>query len=180
MARSSTQLFCMAYLAWGLMLQGCASDPAQPMPPATTLILPGPGSIATPLPEPASLAGASVGGEIVIRAVALLGAPYQYGGAGPASFDCSGLVSYVHREIGIDVPRTAAEQYRAATPVNQADLVPGDLLFFRTRGRGVSHVGIYAGAGRFVHAPQTGRPIEMRALEDDYYAPRLVGAGRLF
>ena len=180
MARPSTQLFCLAYLAWGFMLQGCASHPAHPTPPATELILPGPGSIATSMPEPESLTGASVGGEIVIRAVALLGAPYRFGGVGPNSFDCSGLVSYVHHEIGIEVPRTAAEQYRAATPVNKADLVPGDLLFFRTRGRGVSHVAIYAGAGRFVHAPQTGRPIELRALEDDYYGPRLVGAGRLF
>lgn len=183
MARPSTQLFCLAYLAWGLMLQGCASHPAhpaQPVPPVTTLSLPRPDSIATPLPRPESLSGTSVGSEIVIRAVALLGAPYRFGAAGPTSFDCSGLVSYVHHEIGIEVPRTAVEQYRAATPVNKANLAPGDLLFFRTRGRGVSHVAIYTGAGRFVHAPQTGRPIELRALEDDYYRPRLVGAGRLF
>jgi cell wall-associated NlpC family hydrolase len=180
MARPAPQLFCLAYLAWGFLLQGCASHAIQPAPPATALILPPPGNIATALPQPQSLSGASVGGEIVIRAVALLGAPYRYGGSGPTAFDCSGLVSYVHQGIGIQVPRTAAEQYQAATPVNKADLAPGDLLFFRTRGRGVSHVAIYAGAGRFVHAPQTGRAIEMRALEDDYYGPRFVGAGRLF
>ncbi len=115
-----------------------------------------------------------------MRAVALVGVPYRYGGSGPGGFDCSGLVSYIHHEVGIDVPRTAAEQYRAAIPVNKADLEPGDLLFFRTRGRGVSHVAIYAGSGRFIHAPQTGRLIELRDLADGYYGPRLVGAGRLF
>jgi cell wall-associated NlpC family hydrolase len=162
------------------MLQGCSSDPRQPAPPLNTLVLPSPAPLDTPWHRPESLTGASIGGEIVIRAVALLGAPYRYGGNGPTSFDCSGLVRYIHHEVGIDVPRTAAEQYRAATPVNRADLEPGDLLFFRTHGRGISHVAIYAGSGRFVHAPQTGRPIELRALEDDYYGPRLVGAGRLF
>jgi len=132
------------------------------------------------MPAPQSLSGSSVGSEIVIRAVALLGAPYKYGSSGPVAFDCSGLVRYLHHEVGIEVPRTALEQFRAATPVNPADLEPGDLLFFRTRGRNVSHVAIYAGSGRFVHAPQTGRSIELRALEDDYYGRRLVGAGRLF
>jgi murein DD-endopeptidase len=59
-------------------------------------------------------------------------------------------------------------------------LQPGDLLFFRTQGNGVSHVAIYAGSNRFVHAPQTGRVIELRTLDDAYFRPRLVGAGRLF
>lgn len=155
-------LVWLTYLAWGPMLQGCGSPP-RVRPPVV-------------LPTGAS----SIGGDIVSRAVALLGAPYRYGADGPTSFDCSGLVRYTHRAVGIEAPRTAAEQYRAATPVSTADLAPGDLLFFRTQGRGVSHVAIYAGSGRFVHAPQTGRPIELRALDDAYYRPRLVGAGRLF
>jgi len=183
MARPASQLFCLAYVAWGLMLQGCASAPSQPGPPLATLTpppMPPPGNIYTPMPTPQSLGGSSVGSEIVIRAVSLIGAPYKWGGSGPVAFDCSGLVRYLHHEVGIEVPRTAAEQYRAAVPVNPADIEPGDLLFFRTRGRNVSHVAIYAGSGRFVHAPQTGRPIELRTLEDDYYRPRLVGAGRLF
>jgi cell wall-associated NlpC family hydrolase len=61
-----------------------------------------------------------------------------------------------------------------------SDLEPGDLLFFRTAGKRISHVAIYAGSNRFVHAPQTGRPIEIRTLDDEYYRPRLAGAGRLF
>ena len=132
------------------------------------------------MPAPQSLSGSSVGSEIVIRAVGLVGTPYKWGGDGPTGFDCSGLVRYLHHEVGIEVPRTAEEQYRASVPVNPGQLEPGDLLFFRTRGRNVSHVAIYAGSGRFVHAPRTGSPIELRALGDEYYSRRLVGAGRLF
>lgn len=121
-----------------------------------------------------------IGHEIALRAISLLGAPYRYGGNGPHEFDCSGLVRFIHDELGFDVPRTAAEQYRAAQPVRLQEIAPGDLLFFKISGRQVSHVAIYAGEGRFVHAPQTGRPVELRTLDDAYYLPRLAGVGRLF
>lgn len=124
--------------------------------------------------------GASIGSEIALRAISLLGAPYKWGGVGPSSFDCSGLVHYVHEQLGIEVPRTAAEQYAAAKHIDLSRLAPGDLLFFRINGRRISHVAIYAGEGRFVHAPQTGRPVELRMLDDEFYSPRLAGAGRLF
>lgn len=122
----------------------------------------------------------TVGNEVAIRAISLLGAPYQWGGNGPTTFDCSGLVRFIHDQLGIFVPRTAAEQFSAATPVNLRDLSPGDLLFFRIKGKQISHVAIYTGEGRFVHAPQTGRPVELRPLDDEYYRPKLAGAGRLF
>lgn len=186
MARLPAQLLlCFAYLSWCLLLQACATAPPQqhPPPPLRDIILPGPGSLDAPLPplQPFA-ASASVGSEIVIRAISLLGAPYKYGGNGPKAFDCSGLVSYIHEEIGIDVPRTAAEQYRAATPVPIEEVEPGDLLFFNTKGKaaGISHVAIYAGSNRFVHAPQTGQSIELRMMNDGYYKQHLVGAGRLF
>jgi cell wall-associated NlpC family hydrolase len=121
----------------------------------------------------------TVGDEVAIRAISLLGAPYQWGGNGPTAFDCSGLVRFIHDQLGIVAPRTAAEQFSAATPVPLSELEPGDLLFFRIKGR-ISHVAIYTGEGRFVHAPQTGRPVELRMLDDDFYRPRLAGAGRLF
>jgi murein DD-endopeptidase len=166
--------------AIGVLLQGCASHPAtEPLPPIGEISGTAP-RIDTTLPPTQTGAAPSVGSEIVIRAISLIGSPYRFGGSGPTSFDCSGLVRYVHQELGIEVPRTAAEQYRAATPVPVNDLEPGDLLFFRTAGKRISHVAIYAGSGRFVHAPQTGRPIEIRTLDDDYYRPRLAGAGRLF
>jgi murein DD-endopeptidase len=163
----------------GTWLSACGISPYQPLEPQP-IVVPGPGTVETHLPVRTSDYEPDVGGEIVIRAISLLGAPYQWGGSGPKAFDCSGLVQFVHNALGIEVPRTAEEQYRAATHVDVADLEPGDLLFFKIRGRKISHVAIYAGSGRFVHAPQTGRPIEIRTLDNGYYRPRLVGAGRLF
>jgi murein DD-endopeptidase len=164
-----------------LLLQACASIPA-PALPGNAIPMPQPSA---PIgfrmpPPPGQEFGFSVGSEILVRAIALLGTPYRYGGNGPEAFDCSGLVRYVHNEIGIEVPRTALEQYRAAESVAMEQIEPGDLLFFRTQGDAVSHVAIYAGSGRFVHAPQTGRAIELREIGDSYYRARLVGAGRLF
>ncbi|HEY5806938.1 MAG TPA: C40 family peptidase [Povalibacter sp.] len=168
-----------AVLASVLLLPGCASSPPVSAPPIGEIGIPG--TIETaPMPARQPGAGPSIGSEIVIRAISLLGAPYRFGSAGPKAFDCSGLVQFVHEEMGIDVPRTAAEQYRAAVPVRMGDIEPGDLLFFRISGKRISHVAIYAGSGRFVHAPQTGRPIEIRTLDDEFYRPRLAGAGRLF
>lgn len=107
-----------------------------------------------------------------------IGAPYRYGGAGPDAFDCSGLVAYAYRQAGITLPRTAAQQYAAVTPVPKRELRPGDLVFFRVNGRSVGHVGIYAGEERFVDAPQTGGTVRIASLEDSWYRERYVGAGR--
>jgi murein DD-endopeptidase len=170
---------CVSLCAGVLSLQACNIAPYQPVSPQS-IAFPGPGTVETQLPERTSNYQPNVGSEIVIRAISLLGAPYKWGGSGPAAFDCSGLVQFIHNELGIDVPRTAEEQYRAATRVDVEELEPGDLLFFKIRGRKISHVAIYAGSGRFVHAPQTGRPIEIRTLDDGYYRPRLAAAGRLF
>lgn len=168
MTRGNGQLLCLASLAWGALLQGCSSTPGPTAPALPSTVL----APATPQ--------SSVGNEIAMRAISLLGAPYKWGGDGPASFDCSGLVHFVHDQLGIDVPRTASEQFSAAQPVGVSGLQPGDLLFFRINGKRVSHVAIYTGDGRFIHAPQTGRPVELRPLDDEFYRPRLAGAGRLF
>lgn len=175
------QLASLCAVSAALMsLAGCGLEPYRPITPQPVAV-PGPFStVETPPLESSSDYEPNVGSEIVFRAISLLGAPYKWGGSGPNAFDCSGLVQFVHNEIGIDVPRTAEEQYRAATRVAMDELEPGDLLFFKIRGKRISHVAIYAGSGRFVHAPQTGRPIELRALDDGYYRPRLAAAGRLF
>jgi murein DD-endopeptidase len=167
MNRSTALTLCLVSLVASMTLQGCAVP--QPFVPSTPT---------TPIPP--SVAPSSVGNEVAIRAISLLGAPYEWGGNGPTTFDCSGLVRFIHDQLGIFVPRTAAEQFSAATPVDLRNLEPGDLLFFRIKGRQISHVAIYTGEGRFVHAPQTGRPVELRMLDDDFYRPRLAGAGRLF
>lgn len=122
----------------------------------------------------------SLGREIAIRAISLVGHPYRYGGADLEGFDCSGLVLFIHEQLGLRVPRTAADQQRAAREVTRSELEPGDLLFFRTQGRRISHVGVYVGENRFVHAPQPGRLIELRSLDDAYYARHLAAAGRLW
>jgi cell wall-associated NlpC family hydrolase len=120
-------------------------------------------------------------GQAVLQsAESRIGAPYRYGGAGPDAFDCSGLVAYAHRQIGITVPRTAAEQFVKATPVERRELRPGDLVFFRLAGREVGHVGIYAGDDRFVHAPQSGGHVRIASLDDEWYRERFVGAGRFY
>jgi len=118
--------------------------------------------------------------EIVRLADSLRGVPYRYGGATPAGFDCSGLVFYTYHESGLRVPRTARAQFEAASRVDIRDLRPGDLVFFELDGRHVDHVGIYAGKGRFIHAPRTGRNVEDGFLQNDYYADRFAGAGRIW
>jgi cell wall-associated NlpC family hydrolase len=129
---------------------------------------------------PGGAASADLGLAVLQAAESRIGAPYRYGGSGPDAFDCSGLVTYAHGQLGVSVPRTAAEQFAAATPVTRRELRPGDLVFFRLSGREVGHVGIYAGDDRFVHAPQSGGHVRVASLEDDWYRQRFVGAGRLY
>ena len=118
------------------------------------------------------------GGEIALFALSLLDMPYVSGGRGAATgFDCSGLVSHVYLEAaGIPLRGSAASMAKAARPVNPAELMPGDLLFFNTLGYSFSHVGIYVGDGRFVHAsnPRTG--VRTDRLDSKYYAARFEGA----
>lgn len=111
-------------------------------------------------------------------AVRQVGAPYRYGGTTPSGFDCSGLVQYAYRQVGVRVPRTTAQLWRHASPVNDDRMRPGDLLFFDIGGK-PSHVGIYLGDGRFVHAPSTGRRVTTESLSSEYYRRRLLRAGRL-
>ncbi len=106
------------------------------------------------------------------------GAPYRYGGASPAGFDCSGLVHYAFGLAGKAVPRTTADLHRRATPVQRSALETGDLVFFNIDGK-VSHVGIYLDRGRFVHAPRTGRTVSVESLESGFYRRAFLGGGRL-
>jgi len=92
-----------------------------------------------------------------------LGKPYCWGGAGPGSFDCSGLVMYCYAKIGVSLPHSAAAQYGCGTHISRDQLRPGDLVFF-TRGRGISHVGMYVGGDSYIHAPRTGDVVKISSL----------------
>jgi cell wall-associated NlpC family hydrolase len=118
------------------------------------------------------------GAAALLAARSRIGTPYRYGGSGPEAFDCSGLVAYAYQQAGVAVPRTAAQQYALARPVRRAELRAGDLVFFRLSGCNVSHVGIYAGDGQFVHAPQTGGLVRTASLDEEWYRERYAGAGR--
>ncbi|WP_407077373.1 C40 family peptidase [Thermomonas sp.] len=117
---------------------------------------------------------------VLQRAFALLGTPYRWGGTNPDSgFDCSGLVGYVFRTIGIDLPRVSRAMANEGTAItDRAALVEGDLVFFGKRGR-VDHVGIYVGEGKFVHAPRTGRDVTVSSLASGYWSQKYLQARRL-
>jgi len=116
--------------------------------------------------------------EIVGTAKRFIGVPYRWGGSSRREgFDCSGLTMVVYQLNGLNLPRSSREQYRVGTPIRRGELSRGDLVFFATSGgRRVSHVGIYVGNGRFIHAPRRGRKIRTELLTKRYFKTRYVGA----
>ncbi len=134
---------------------------------------------AAPFVDAMTLQG--VGQDVVLGALAYLGVPYRYGGNDPAKgFDCSGLVRHVFLgAASLELPRSAHEMARQGVPVTVADLQPGDLVFFNTRGRPYSHVGIYIGDGSFVHAPARRGQVKIESMEPAYWQRRFNGARRV-
>jgi len=127
-------------------------------PPATTEATPTPGELAA------------------FFAVERVGVRYRYGGESPATgFDCSGLVRWSYARVGLDVPHNSHALYSVGRRVARSALEPGDILFFE----GLGHVGMYLGNGRMVHAPQTGRRVEVVELAATNYGRRLIGARRV-
>lgn len=118
------------------------------------------------------------GEQLVILSRNMVGAPYRYGGQSPSGFDCSGLVRYVYGQVGITVPHSSQLLYRNAQRVHLDKIRPGDLLFFRVSKQKISHVGIYAANGEFIHAPSSGKYVTIARLDSPYWEQRLVGAGR--
>jgi hypothetical protein len=116
--------------------------------------------------------------EIVETARRFIGLPYQWGGSSPDhGFDCSGLTMAVYRINGLNLPRTSKEQYRTGIPIKKGQLKSGDLVFFSTSKRKrVSHVGIYTGDNKFIHAPGKGRRICAASLSKRYFKTRYAGA----
>ncbi|AYN26245.1 endopeptidase [Buttiauxella sp. 3AFRM03] len=113
-----------------------------------------------------------------------IGKPYRWGGTSPRTgFDCSGLVYYAYKDlVKFRIPRTANEMYhlRDASSVDRGELETGDLVFFRTQGRGTAdHVGVYVGNGKFIQSPRSGRDIQITSLSEDYWQRHYVGAKRV-
>lgn len=117
--------------------------------------------------------------DIVRTALAFRGTRYRRGGASRGGFDCSGFTRYVFAKYGITLPHSSAAQAKIGKPVPKSELQPGDLVFFQTYRRGISHVGIYIGNGKFVHASTYRRGVTVDSLNSSYYASRYRGARRV-
>jgi lipoprotein Spr len=118
--------------------------------------------------------------DIVRFAKTFVGTPYRSGGTSYKGVDCSGLSYVVYRQFDIRLPRTSLDQSRVGVPVDRSKLKPADLLFFNTSRRGsVSHVGIYIGDGKFIHASTSARTVRIDVLSDDYYRNCYAGARRV-
>lgn len=169
-ARRRTLLFGVATLA--ALLAGCSTTPAP---------------VARPAPPPAasghyfSLEGEHQTQEMVLFALGLLDTGYQFGGRNPeAGLDCSGMVSYIVEQIsGRRLPHNAAQIAGITRPIETSELRPGDLVFFNTMRRPHSHMGIYMGDGRFIHAPSSRGKVRIERLDNSYFRPRLDGARTL-
>jgi len=139
----------------GFIVAGCASNPT------------------APVTDPAS-ADRAAG-----YAMKMVGKPYHYGGSSPAGFDCSGLVQYSYKQAGVNLPRSTDAQHRVSQPLRGSHLRRGDLLFFDEEGKKKSHVGIYLGDGKFVHAPSSGKRVRTDRLDSPYWRKHLSEARRV-
>lgn len=150
----------LAPLLLGAALSGCAGTPE-----------PGPGVAVRASDETARKA--------VDHAREMIGKPYRYGGDTPAGFDCSGLVRYSYGRAGISLPRATGAQRQSTVLISARNLRAGDLLFFDQEGKKASHVGIYLGDGRFVHAPSSGGQVRTDSLDAAYWKKHFVEARRI-
>ncbi len=128
----------------------------------------------------ASRGSLSAGSRVVQMAKKYLGIPYVYGGSSPSGFDCSGFTSYVYRQMGYSINRTAHDQLLNGIPVSKNELMPGDLVMFKRPGNTyVHHVGIYAGNGMMIHSPQTGDVVKYTSITTGYYNNVYYAARRI-
>lgn len=136
------------------------------------------GCSTTVLPAPDVSGDTIKGKKVVAVSEQMLGTPYRYGGDTPRGFDCSGLVRFAYRQVGIDVPHSSRMLYKQSQKVPLNKLQPGDLLFFKIDKRTVSHVGIYTEGLSFIHAPSSGKRVKISRLDSNYWSTRLAAAGR--
>ena len=119
--------------------------------------------------------------ELVMQAMGLLGVPYKRGGTSEEKgFDCSGFVRHMYeKSVGLVLPRSAEEQAKVTEEISRSELKPGDLVFFNTLKRTFSHVGIYVGDGKFIHAPRPGKAVRVDDMREAYWQQRFNGARRV-
>lgn len=119
--------------------------------------------------------------NLLIHAISMIGVNYKYGGnSAQSGFDCSGFVRHVFAQsLALELPRSSYAMGKLGVRVESEDLQPGDLVFYKTLNRAFSHVGIYLGEGRFVHAPSRGKSVEIVSMSDNYWKKRFNGARRL-
>lgn len=145
-------------LALGILVTACSSSP--PMPSGTS---------------------ARSGARAAFYATKLVGARYRYGGNNPSKgFDCSGLVQYSYRLAGVRIPRNTRYQYQHSHFIRRSELRKGDLLFFNQQGKRFSHVGIYIGNSKFVHAPSSGKRVRVSTIKNPYWLRHLASTRRLY
>jgi len=118
--------------------------------------------------------------QMLGKAMTLLGVPYKRGGSSDSGFDCSGFVRHIYEtSVGRLLPRRADEQAKTTEKIDRNELNPGDLVFFNTMRRTFSHVGIYIGDGKFIHAPSAGKAVRVDDLRAAYWTKRFTGARRV-
>ena len=120
------------------------------------------------------------GAQIVQMAQQYMGTPYVWGGSRPGGFDCSGFIYYIYGQFGISLPRMSDGQFEMGRAISGDNLLPGDLVFFTTYEPGASHVGIYLGGGRFIHASSAAGEVTITPLGKAYYQERYLGARRVW
>jgi cell wall-associated NlpC family hydrolase len=173
MAAPARGFFALAFLLFTLLLAACGGS-SETMRPARPVAMPRDWPVVPPAdPERAN--------AVLMRAISLVGTPYRYGGNTPdGGFDCSGLVNYVYRDmLDMRLPRTSRDLASIQGPRIPPDrLAAADLVFFGGSGS-VSHVGIYVGEGRFVHAPSTGGTVRLDHLDGPYWRDHYTGARRV-
>jgi cell wall-associated NlpC family hydrolase len=157
------------------------SSPVEPSRTATATHVPTQTDVVQEFPDPRSNDSVTTPGlanEVVERAEEYIGTPYRSGGTTTDGVDCSGLTFAVYRAVGVKLPRSSDEQVRVGEPVSREHLAPGDLVFFGSSGN-VSHVGIYAGGGEFIHASTSAHSVRLDRLDTKYFANRYVTARRV-
>lgn len=169
------------------MLSGCGTAVFAPAPGSLPAPVVAPGSAptasaqsATPPPRTTRKPGVAKS-EGVLQALLALGIDYRSGGSSVATgFDCSGLVAHVYQSaFNVRLPRLTRAQAEQGVPVDLTEIESGDLLFYNTLGHPNSHVGIYIGDGRFIHAPKTGAKVRVEKLNSAYWVKRFNGARRI-